>query len=104
MGSSGIQARFERPRGERGGKQDTDLWGLRFHGLYPILPGSGVEGERPGQVAEVTSATANIVSSHKLEPDNRNSPFELRIVLILHLAAFVRFCESCSFRSMLMKH
>src|SRR5687768_8706860 len=88
MGFSRIQPRFERPRGERGGEQDADLWGLRFHGLYPILPRSGVDRERPGQVAEITSATAGIVSSHELEPDYRNSPFGLRIVLILHPAAF----------------
>src|ERR1019366_2336382 len=95
-GSSRIQPRFERPRDERGGEQDADLWGLGLHGLYPILPASGPDRDGPGQVKEITSATTAVVSRTGLEPHYRNFHFGLRVVLSIHPAAFLISCESRS--------
>jgi hypothetical protein len=64
-------SRFERPRGERGGEQDANLWRLRLYGLHPVLARRRADRERPGQVEEVTSAAVGVVSSYESEPRYR---------------------------------
>src|SRR5450759_1592211 len=63
-----------------------------------FCPASGPDRDGPGQVKEITSATAAVVSRHGLEPDYRNFHFGLRVVLSIHPAAFLRSCESRSLR------
>ena len=60
---------------------------VRLRGLCPILPGRGPGRDGPGQIEEITPATAAVVSRHGLEPDYRNFHFGLRVVLSIHPGA-----------------
>src|SRR5436190_283616 len=83
-----VRARFESPRCERGGEQDADGRRVGLRGLHLATAANVLCRDGPGEIEEITTATASLAGGYDLEPVHRNFHSRLRVVFSIHPDSF----------------